>query len=132
MTYLYTNYLNSTPNFVPKEFEQRWKKAGDEKFTDVPVLTDPGNGNITSFYNLGSQQVLNASHIRLTQIAFSYNLPKKLSRLAWMKDLRFDLQMRNLGVIVFNKEGIDPENNFNNNNYIPRVPEFTFSINANF
>lgn len=129
---LYTNYLNSTPNFVPKEFEQRWKKAGDEKITDVPVLKDPGNGNITSFYNLGSQQVLNASHIRLTQITFSYNLPKKLSRLVWMKDLRFDLQMRNLGVIVFNREGIDPENNFYNTDYIPRVPEFTFSINANF
>lgn len=126
-------FLNSTPNYLPKQIEDQWRQPGDENITDVPnqfitSINSTGNG----FYNNGNHQVLDASHIRLTQFSLSYNMPDKVLKNTFFKNIRFDFQGRNLGVIVFNDEGIDPENNLYGINYMPNVPEFTFTINANF
>nr|WP_299381248.1 SusC/RagA family TonB-linked outer membrane protein [Allomuricauda sp.] len=125
-------FLNSTPNYLPKEFDEQWREPGDENSTDVPLLFLSTINQSTGYYAGGSQQVLDASHIRLTQFNLSYRMPKRALKGLFIKDVRFDLQARNLGVIVFNGEGIDPENSTYAVNYIPNVPEFTFTLNANF
>lgn len=50
-----------------------------------------------------------ASHIRIQEVSLSYNLPKTLCSKAGLNGVRFYAQANNLGVIVFNGFGEDPE-----------------------
>ncbi|QTE22562.1 SusC/RagA family TonB-linked outer membrane protein [Polaribacter cellanae] len=131
----YIDYANRIPDFVPKEFENRWRKPGDENITNVPRLPDDNADLISknnTFYINGSQNILDGSHIRFKQINLSYRLPKSVTEKLTIQSLKFGFQVRDLGVKVFNSERVDPENNSFNVGYIPIQPEYTFSVNVNF
>jgi len=121
-------------NWIHKDFDNRWKKAGDENNTDIPMY--PGDSSMLSryydAYSTGSSNtVYDASHIRFKEVILSYDIPSSLLRPLHLSNLRVSAQARNLGVFVFNSEGLDPEN-------IPTMsgsgintnPEFTFSLKA--
>ncbi|MDE5421960.1 SusC/RagA family TonB-linked outer membrane protein [Ancylomarina sp. DW003] len=129
--------LNSSlnRNWVHEDYDKRWQKAGDEAYTDVPVL--PANfSNIGRYFGSyssnSSHLVESASHIRFREVILSYNLPKEWLKSVGIKGLTIGTQARNLGVITFNDSGIDPENIPSLGGYGTPKPEYTFSLKATF
>ncbi len=122
-------------NVVHEDFEKRWRQAGDESRTDVPVLPEDVNvvsGYWSTYSNFGSHNVESASHIRFNDVVLSYDLPKSWFKSVGLKSLNVGAQVRNLGVITFNDEDIDPENIIGESGYGKIRPEYTFSLKARF
>jgi hypothetical protein len=134
----YSSLLNSSLtvlNDVHSDFDKRWQKAGDEKYTNVPVF--PTNSNELSGYwpdyvNYGSHLVKNASHIRFKEITLSYTLPKKWFKNLSVESVNIGSQVRNFGVITFNDLGIDVENIVGSSGLGKTKPEYTFSLRVQF
>lgn len=123
-------------NFIHEDFERRWRAAGDEKLTDVPKIPQnfsDANGYYDSYSQYSTKTVEDASHIRFKEVILSYNLPKMFIKPALLKSLTVGVQARNLGVILFNKAGIDPEvDPVLMGGGLPIRPEYSFSIKAVF
>lgn len=119
-------------NWIHKDFDNRWKQAGDEKKTDIPMYpTDSSmlNAYYDSYSTGSSNTVHDASHIRFKEVILSYDLPSSLVKPLHISNLKLSAQVRNLGVYVFNSKGLDPENIPNmNGGGINTNPEFTFSL----
>ena len=132
---IYYRGLDGTTGWVHEDYEERWQKAGDENITDVPKMPED-NSILRKYYDryteYGSHLVYDASHIRLQELILSYDLPSQLVKPLRMNKLRLGFQARNLGVIVFNDKGIDPENIPSLSGGISNKPQFTFSLNATF
>ncbi len=138
----YRNFTTSTErNWIHEDYEKRWQNPGDELTTDVPVF--PGNSSMLSSYfdaytSNSSNTVLDASHIRIKEVILSYDMPAKIIKPLSLSKLKFSVQARNLGVIVFNSQNIDPENIPDISNIatsgggILNQPEFTFSLKGTF
>ncbi len=131
-------------NFVPHyygDFDNMWRKPGDEAFTDIPKLpfefTGSSGRSNTTWYTYptqyGSHQFLSAAHIRFQRVTLAYSLKKEWLP-KYVKRLTFQLQGRNLGVITFNKYREDPEHlpDMYGNFILATSPEYTFSIKASF
>jgi hypothetical protein len=102
---------------VSVDFMKRWKKKGDEQFTDIPpffVNGDPNNGvgNI-DYFNYGINNVADASFIKLRDITLYYDLPRSLLNSVRLKtqNITFRVQVSNVMVWKANKFNIDPEYN---------------------
>lgn len=77
---------NTTPyeyNNLPKDLVNRWRKPGDEAFTDVPSLPEVGKSRIAlptstysgyELYNYSDIRVVNASFLRCNNITLAYNI----------------------------------------------------------
>lgn len=84
--------MNNTPleyNNLPKDLVDRWRKPGDEKYTNIPSLPENGKYGVqlaTSsdyayrMYNFTDIRVVNASFLRCNNISIAYNLSK-----GWIK-----------------------------------------------
>lgn len=122
--------------YIPEEFDNRWRKPGDENVTDVPKMPENFaelNGKYDSYSSSSSKTVEDASHIRLKEIILSYDLPKSVISPLRLKSLNLGVQARNVAVILFNKSGIDPEASpFMLGYGLPVKPEITFSLKAVF
>ncbi|MGS2764375.1 SusC/RagA family TonB-linked outer membrane protein [Sinomicrobium sp. M5D2P9] len=70
-----------------------------------------------------------ASHIRFREISLGYSLPKNMLGKYGIGTLRFFAQANNIGVILFNDYGEDPEYPMGS---IRAQPVFTFGVNLNF
>ena len=84
-----------------------WRSPGDNAF-----LPDPNSSTFNLFNQRSSQQMLDASYLRVKNITLGYNLPEKaLERLGgFISGIRFYATATNL--ITFKKDelkGIDPE-----------------------
>jgi TonB-linked SusC/RagA family outer membrane protein len=99
-----------TTGNVHAEFADRWKKAGDEAFTDIPAYigakTDTRELN---YYYLADKNVVDASYIKLRDITLSYSLPKKLISSIKVENISFRAQVSNIMLWKANDYGIDPE-----------------------
>ncbi|WP_432327721.1 SusC/RagA family TonB-linked outer membrane protein [Mucilaginibacter sp. P25] len=58
------------------DYQQRWKKPGDEALTNVPSVIYPSNNNRNTFYRYSSVLVDKADNIRLLDVRFAYVLDK--------------------------------------------------------
>jgi len=116
--------LYSNAMLLGGEFENRWKKPGDELFTNVPSMSYPGSGVQDQFYQFSDINVFKADHIRLQEVNLSYGLRGK----NWyFKDLRLFANITNLGILWrANKLKIDPDTD------TPQPKTYSFGINANF
>lgn len=116
-----------------KDLALRWRKPGDEAFTDVPGLANVST-NSNNRYKFSDLLVESASHIRLQQVSLGYQVPAKVLSRMTMKSLGMSVSARNLGIIwKKNKAGIDPSyvasSNYTN---LPPAPVFYLSLNASF
>lgn len=93
-----------------KELANRWRKPGDEAFTNVPGLDNP-NLNSLNWYNGSDLNVRDAGNIRLQQISLNYSVPKNfLKKMPFIKGINCGLTVSNLGLLwTANKEGVDPD-----------------------
>ena len=122
--------VGGSPNGnVPADFNDRWQKPGDEKYTDIPALPSSADKSATGYlyYRDAGKFAGNASHIRLSQVNLGYSLDRKwLSRFG-INDLQIVLQADNLAVWSFNKWKVDPESAF-----IPMTPAYTLNVSISF
>jgi len=103
---------------VNAEILNRWKTPGDELTTDVPsyITTNTSRRN-TAYYVFGSNNVYNASYIKMRDITLSYSLPKSVLKIIKMDDVRLRVQVANLMLWKANKFGLDPEYQITDINY---------------
>jgi TonB-dependent starch-binding outer membrane protein SusC len=112
-SYLYQIYANNPPGtaFVnqPVYLFDHWRKAGD--LSDIQQFTAStgtlANKSIQYFLN-SDGGLVNASYIRLKNVALSYNVSELLLKKLHVKSLRFFLAANNLYTITGYK-GADPE-----------------------
>jgi hypothetical protein len=104
----YTNVLNSKIDHG--DFDLRWQKQGDEKFTNVPSLPESVNSSRDNFYAGSSVLVGKADNIRLQDVRISYDLPGNSVRNLPVKHIQFFAYANNLGMIWKADKGkIDPD-----------------------
>ncbi len=116
-----------------RDLAQRWRKPGDEQFTNVPGLANVST-NSSNRYKMADILVESASHIRLQQISLGYQVPSKVLSRTLLKSAGVNFAVRNLGIIwKQNKAGIDPSYAMSNNyTNLPPSPSYFMSLNASF
>jgi hypothetical protein len=110
---------------------KRWRKPGDEAFTDIPVMAAT-NTTKTLLIQNSTNSILPADNIRLREIQFGYDVPAKFLKNAKVKGLTCALQLQNVALWTRNKYGIDPQTISSAGIVGTRVPiQYVFSLNMN-
>ena len=111
----------------------RWRKPGDEAFTNVPGLKDISFNSLNRYQN-SDLLAISGSYIRLQQISFGYIAPAKLLKRTPLKSASINASVRNLGLLwTKNKDGIDPSYvNTGSYNNLPPTKAFFISLNTSF
>jgi TonB-linked SusC/RagA family outer membrane protein len=145
LPYLYNNNSNMIPNVnenFSSEFVNRWRKPGDEAFTNIPGLYDRTtalvssnvpyaiSSNLWQLYNFSDLRVANASHVRLSSFSINYRVMPKKKTKSIFNNANVSLQGNDLFVIADKVwKGRDPETLPST---LGRLPSFTFSFNIGF
>ncbi len=131
-----------------KEFIYRWRKPGDEAYTNIPGLVASSTlntpwwqdysasayrfaGSIYDMYDNSNIRVVSGNYLKLQSLAFRYNVEEKLVRKMGLQSLYVSLVCNNLFTICSSKlKGQDPTQNGSS----PQInlsirPTFTFNIN---
>ncbi|KJD34888.1 TonB-dependent receptor [Tamlana sedimentorum] len=112
----------------------------NEKFTEVAngdpneILPYPTTGVqryyfYSVYYPYLSYLTADASHIRFQEVNLTYTLPNQITNKLGINSLSLFAQANNLGVILFNEYGEDPE--YPKESIRPQAT-YTFGINLNF
>lgn len=127
ITYSFGNVVRLDPVFssrysdlsaTPKEFNNRWIKPGDEKYTNIPVIASKQQlNNIADLdrayqsYNYSTARVAKGDFIRMKEISLAYEFPKTLTQPLHLSNLSLKLQATNLFLLYADKKlnGQDPE-----------------------
>ncbi len=127
ITYSFGNVVRLDPIFsseysdlsaTPKEFNNRWIKPGDEKFTNIPVIASKQQlNNIADLarayqsYNYSTARVAKGDFIRMKEISLAYEFPKTITQALNIANLSLKLQATNLFLLYADKKlnGQDPE-----------------------
>lgn len=128
----YPSYSGVQYGAVAKDeiIADRWRKAGDEAFTNVPGLANISYNSLNRFQN-ADINVLSADNIRLQQVSLGYNVPNQYLEKTFFKSLSFNFAARNLGLLwARNKEGIDPMYQ-STTNYNTLAPQRTYTLQLN-
>jgi TonB-linked SusC/RagA family outer membrane protein len=126
-------YFNTNPSgvaYIHKDYENRWQNPGDELSKTVPRIPINSSGSSLdgySYYASGNQFIDSASHIRFTEVVIGYNFSNTVLDRIGFNQFGISLQVRDLGIITFNKWNKDPESIL-----MPRKPTFTLNFNLNF
>ncbi|WP_164974287.1 SusC/RagA family TonB-linked outer membrane protein [Filimonas effusa] len=114
----------------------RWRKPGDEAFTNVPgISTSNPNTNSVFFYGNSDIAVRDASHARFQQLTLAYQFPNEMLRkTGFFKSAAAAITASNLGIIWRkNKDGIDPDyivtETYNN---LPPVVNYSLNLQLTF
>ncbi|MCQ4872275.1 SusC/RagA family TonB-linked outer membrane protein [Butyricimonas paravirosa] len=123
MLHLPSPYYN-----LSKEYVNRWRKPGDEAFTDIPAIPsldaaqipDPSTIDLDwsqqrllyayELYDNSNVRVVNASFLRCNNLSLSYSLPDRVLRYLGVKSLSVNGSVSNPFMIVSKGyKGVDPE-----------------------
>jgi hypothetical protein len=133
-----------------RELIDRWRKPGDEMFTDIPVIRDMvpteyqrlpmvlGYGAQTSMsqyemYDLSDFRVVNASFLRCKYISMAYTVPAAVIRNSAVKGVRVNFTVNNIFTIASRDlKGQDPEIDGVGSTALPIPRQYAWSIQANF
>ena len=127
ITYSFGNVVRLDPVFsssysdlsaTPKEFNNRWIKPGDEKYTNIPVIASKQQlnniadlGRAYQSYNYSTARVAKGDFIRMKEISLAYEFPKTITQALNIANLSLKLQATNLFLLYADKKlnGQDPE-----------------------
>ena len=127
ITYSFGNVVRLDPVFkntytdltsMPREFKNRWTLPGDEQHTSIPVIADKRLNQQDSqlnyaynAYNYSTARVAKGDFIRMKEISFGYDFPKKWIEPWKLNNLSLKLQATNLFLIYADKKlnAQDPE-----------------------
>ncbi|MDP4247241.1 MAG: SusC/RagA family TonB-linked outer membrane protein [Bacteroidota bacterium] len=93
------------------DFDKRWIKPGDEKFTDVPSLDFSVNDASRDRFYANSQALIEkGDHLRLQDIRISYDLGSCVRTKFPLRSAQIYLYASNIGILWrANHQGIDPD-----------------------
>lgn len=146
ITYSFGNVVRLDPVFAssyddltatPKEFNNRWTKPGDEKYTTVPVIAskvqnylDQNLSYAYSAYNYSTERIAKGDFIRMKEISLSYDFPKSLIQPLGVNTLSLKLQGTNLFLLYADKKlnGQDPEFFNTGGVALPMAKQFTLTL----
>jgi hypothetical protein len=97
---------------LPVYFLDRWKKPGDEAYTNIPAYLPTrqlNNRRGTYYYNQADINVISASYIRLRDVTLSYSLQPAVLRKLRVQGASVFVQTNNYLLWTANHVGIDPE-----------------------
>nr|WP_295870539.1 SusC/RagA family TonB-linked outer membrane protein [uncultured Chitinophaga sp.] len=126
----YTGYgfisaLNFTSGNLPAEFADRWKKPGDEAYTNIPSFVT-GSANTTrrntDYYTHGNINVTDASYAKIRDMILSYDMPHRIIKKIQAEQLSFRLIVSNLLLWKANPYHIDPEFQDTKYGYYSTIP----------
>ena len=113
-------------NNVRKEFAHRWKRPGDEKYTNIPAVIEntafvrtlnPWWGlksysfasNIWNMYDASDLRVVSGNYLKMQSLSLRYNIPERLCRKVFLKSAYFSVTGSNLFTIASRKlKGQEP------------------------
>ena len=141
-----------TQENLPAILEQRWRKPGDEAFTDIPaypknnglqgegfVVMTNQTGSTTSsmsrydMYNHSDANLVSGSFLRCNAINFSYRLADNLVKRMKVKQISVSGTASNLFVIADKKlRGQDPEIDGVGTTALPISKIFSLGLNVTF
>lgn len=109
------------------DFDQRWKKPGDEAYTNVPAFNYPINYLADRFYQNTDILIEPADHIRLKDINLQYTCSTSLRS---VKSFMIYLNADNLNLILWRKSQYknDPDYNY----LVPAPRLYTIGLKAAF
>lgn len=146
VTYSFGNVVRLDPAFyssysdmmaMPKEFKNRWVKAGDEAVTNIPVIADlrlhqqyTRLGYAYNAFNRSTERVAKGDFIRMKEISLGYDFPKKWLTPLHIGSLSAKLQATNLFLLYADKKlnGQDPEFANSGGVAMPMPRQFTFTL----
>lgn len=150
---LFDNVFQTLPQpqqNMSKTFVYRWRKPGDERFTDIPSLSDSPLDDVKStgfgakrvheiavnrwqMYNKSDIRVVSGNYIRLRNLSLSYKFPASLLGNTKIKTLSFKIEMKNLGLWASRRlKGQDPEQLALGGLSTPPTSSYTLGINVGF
>lgn len=94
----YYNLVNGISKGHP-DYNLRWQKPGDEKFTNIPSFLYPLNESRDVFFKYSEALVEKGDHIRFQDIQFNYDLTKNQAKKLSMQSVRFYAYVNNVGII---------------------------------
>ena len=146
ITYSFGNVVRLNPVFssrytdldaMPKEFRNRWRKPGDEAFTNVPAIATARQAFENyklelaySTYNLSDARIAKGDFIRMKELSLGYELPQKLVSTIGLRNASVKLQGTNLFLIYADKKlnGQDPEFFNTGGVAVPMAKQFTLTL----
>lgn len=109
---LATSTSFSSPN-ITTYFLDRWKKPGDEAFTNIPSYV--GNSSTSfarrniAYYTQGDINVISSSYLKLRDVSLNYRIPEAAAKFLRIQNASVFAQTGNFLLWTANKYGIDPE-----------------------
>jgi len=140
-------YIPLPEQNVPAIFEQRWRKPGDEAFTDIPAYPKSSDINgggyiyLKSFANMSRYEIytysdanlVSGSMLRCNDIGLSYSIPSQVVKRLGVKSISVSGNVSNLFVVADKKlRGQDPEIDGAGTTALPMTKTFTMGLNVNF
>lgn len=123
------------------EFVNRWRNPGDEKYTNIPVLTDQLPSvyyggpldevckNRWEMYDNSDLRVVSGNFMRCRSISLSYSMPSKILARTFLKSASLGLGVSNPFVIKSKDlKGRDPEQVTMGSQTIPPQKTWSFTL----
>ncbi|QEH43239.1 SusC/RagA family TonB-linked outer membrane protein [Chitinophaga sp. XS-30] len=95
------------------EFNDRWRKPGDDSRTDIPRYVFLASENATRYlwyYTYAHTRVLNASYAKIRDISLGYDLPRFVVKKVNAQAVTLRFNLSNLLIWTANDRFYDPEN----------------------
>lgn len=113
-------YMPSPESNLTSDLLKRWKKPGDERFTNVPgfiqgktymvTLPSGDSRDVMTLYNQSDELVVNSSFLRCRGLNLSWQLNSEMAKKIRLSSLRVTMSVNNLFVIASKRyNGYDPE-----------------------
>ncbi len=130
------------------QFVDRWQNPGDEKYTNIPVLSDDallikyfGAGgrqvnigdNLWAMYNKSDLRVASGDFLRLRNVVIRHMLSKSICNKLHVKQLNLRVEGSNLFLVADRKlHGQDPEQVSFGTGTVPLTPGYTLGLDIIF
>ena len=133
------------------EFVHRWRRPGDEEFTNVPGLLDAKSyektrtpwwndkpyefaGTIWNMYDNSNVRVVSGDYLKLTSLSLRYIVPERICHKMYMKSAYLNVSGTNLFILCSKKlKGQDPSQSGSSELINISVrPTYSLSLNVTF
>lgn len=102
------SYITSLHSAVHANIVDRWQQPGDEAHTDIPriIFAESADYLYDSgvIYQYADVNVLDVSHLRLSNLSLAYHVPAAWCHKVWMKNARVQFNVENLFTLAKSKE----------------------------
>lgn len=137
-------YIPMPEQNMPAIFEQRWRKPGDEAFTNIPAfVTDRVNQQVDVavsnrygryyLYDHSDLNLVSGDFLRCRAMNIGYSMPQSWLKKMKIKQMGITATVTNLFVIADKKlRGQDPEIDGVGTTALPIVPAYNLGVNLSF